>query len=119
MATRDKNFRKDLRKRRIRARVSGTQGCPRLSVFRGLKTCSVQLIDDEKGFTLASATEKELSKDQIKKTKTERARILGGLIAKKAQEKGITGVVFDRGGNAYHGRVRAVAEAAREGGLQF
>ncbi|MBI4600210.1 50S ribosomal protein L18 [Candidatus Uhrbacteria bacterium] len=110
---------KILRKKRVRARISGTGLCPRLSVARGLKSTTVQLIDDEKGTTLASAYERELSAADKKKTKTERASALGALIAKKAHEAGVSAVVFDRGGNAYHGRVRAVAQAAREGGLQF
>jgi large subunit ribosomal protein L18 len=110
---------KVLRKKRVRSRISGTRLRPRLSVSRGLKTTSVQLIDDVKGVTLASAYEGELGADERKKTKTERAKGLGALIAHKASAAGITSVVFDRGGNAYHGRVRAVAEAAREGGLAF
>ncbi len=114
-----KQTRKDLRKRRVRARISGTAARPRLSVFRGIKTVSAQLIDDEAGRTLASATERELRLQGSGVTKTERASALGALIARKAKDKGISSVVFDRGGNAYHGRVRALAEAAREGGLEF
>lgn len=110
---------KTLRKNRVRSRISGTHDRPRLSVFRGLKSTSLQLIDDVKGVTLASANERELSKDEQKKTKTERAAALGALIAQKGKGVGVTSIVFDRGGNAYHGRVRAVAEAARAGGLQF
>jgi len=110
---------KILRKKRVRARISGTTARPRLSVFRGLKSTTLQLIDDAKGVTVASAYEKELSKEEQKKTKTERARALGLLIAKKAQAAGVTTIVFDRGGNAYYGRVSAVADAAREGGLIF
>ena len=110
---------KILRKKRVRARISGTSARPRLAVFRGLQSTNVQLIDDVKGVTLASAYERELVAEEKKKPKTERARALGVLIATKARAVGVSTVVFDRGGNAYHGRVRAVAEAAREGGLQF
>ncbi|MDO8572107.1 MAG: 50S ribosomal protein L18 [bacterium] len=108
-----------LRKKRIRAKVSGTALRPRLSVFRGAKSMFVQLIDDGKSVTLASVSEKELTADQKKKPKAERAHVLGGLLAKKAKEKGIVAVVFDRGGSKYHGRVKAVADGAREGGLAF
>ena len=110
---------KQLRKNRVRARIHGTAICPRLSVFRGLKTLFLQLIDDDRGVTLVSASEKELSKDYAKKAKTERAKGLGLLIAEKAQKSKIETLVFDRGSSAYHGRVKAAAEGAREGGLQF
>ncbi len=108
---------KQLRQNRVRAKVSGTGGRPRLSVARGTKSMCLQLIDDVKGVTIASAYERELSKEDLKKTKTERAAALGALIGKKAKERGVTSAVFDRGGNAYHGRVKAVAESAREAGL--
>lgn len=114
-----KTTRKVLRKNRVRARVSGSAQRPRLSVFRGLKTCYVQLINDDAKLTLAGASERELSKADAGKSKTERARALGLLIAQKAKEKGVTTVVFDRGGNKYHGRVAMIAEGAREGGLEF
>jgi len=104
---------------RVRAKIQGTAARPRLSVFRGLKHCYVQLIDDVQGKTLASVSEHELAKADAKLSKTDRAKKLGALIAKKAQEKNISTVVFDRGGNAYHGRIRAIAEAAREHGLVF
>ncbi len=107
------------RKRRIRARVSGTSTRPRLAVFRSLTSCYAQLIDDVSQTTLASAREKELVGDNAKGTKTERATKIGLLIAKKANEKGITSVVFDRAGYRYHGRVAALADGAREGGLEF
>jgi large subunit ribosomal protein L18 len=105
---------------RIRKKIQGTAERPRLSVFRSNKQISVQVIDDEKGVTLASATSrvKEIA-EQAKITKTEQARLVGKLAAKNAIEKGITNVVFDRGGYLYHGRVKALAEAAREGGLKF
>ncbi len=110
---------KELRKNRVRSRISGTHARPRLAVSRGLKSTTVQLIDDVKGVTLASAYERELADSEKKKTKTARATALGVLIAQKAKAVGVSAVVFDRGGNAYHGRVAAVAEAARAGGLQF
>ncbi|MEK7103507.1 MAG: 50S ribosomal protein L18 [Patescibacteria group bacterium] len=107
------------RKRRIRACVNGTSSRPRLAVYRSLESCYAQLIDDVAGVTLASAREKELSGDAAKGTKTERAAQVGQLIAKKAKDKGIATVVFDRAGYRYHGRVQALADGAREGGLEF
>lgn len=107
-------------RRRIRKRVSGTAQRPRLSVFRSNTNIYAQIIDDLTGATIASASSsvKEIaSKTNI--TKTEQARLVGQLAAKNAVEKGITEVVFDRGGYLYHGRVKALADAAREGGLKF
>ncbi|MBI5217375.1 MAG: 50S ribosomal protein L18 [Bacteroidia bacterium] len=107
-------------KMRIRKLVSGTHDKPRMSVFRSNKQISVQLVDDKNGNTLiaASSLEKEISeKKGIKKI--EQASLVGKLIAKKAIEKGITAVTFDRGGYLYHGRVKSLADAAREGGLKF
>jgi len=105
---------------RIRKKIHGTAERPRLSVFRSNKQISVQVIDDDKGVTLAAATSrtKEIA-EQAKITKTEQARLVGKLAAQKALEKGITQVVFDRSGYLYHGRVKALADAAREGGLKF
>ena len=105
------------RHRRIRAKIYGTTKKPRLCVFRSPRHIYAQLIDDEKGRTLVAATDQKLRKS--KKQKTEVAREVGKLIAKKAKEKKIAKVVFDRGGYQYHGRVRALAEGAREGGLKF
>lgn len=105
------------RKARIRSKVKGAFERPRLSVFRSLKHISAQIIDDVAGKTLISATDKEIKTD--KKTKTELALEVGALVAKKALEKKIEKIVFDRGGNKYIGRVKAVAEGARKGGLQF
>ncbi len=102
------------RKGRVRAKISGTAKCPRLSVYRSLKNIYVQLIDDEKQTTLVSATDKDL-----KGTKQEKAKEVGKLIAAKAKEKGIETVVFDRGGFKYQGRVQALADGAREAGLKF
>lgn len=115
----NKFLNKVLRKKRVRKKIAGTPDRVRLSVFRGLRRTYIQLIDDSHGVTVASAYERELSPEYQKGTKADRARALGILIAKKAKSVGVTAVVFDRGGNAYHGRVRAVAEGAREGGLVF
>lgn len=100
---------------RIRGKISGTAERPRMSVFRSNKGIYVQVIDDLAGVTLAAASSKGLEGG----TKTEVAAKVGKEIAKKAQEKGITEVVFDRNGYLYHGRVKSLADAAREGGLKF
>ncbi len=107
-------------KMRLRKRISGTPEKPRLSVFRSNKQISVQVIDDVNAVTLASASSrvKEIA-EQAKITKTEQARLVGKLAAKNAMDKGVTTVVFDRNGYLYHGRVKELAEAAREGGLKF
>ena len=104
---------------RIRKRLSGTASKPRLSVFRSNTDIYVQLINDESGVTLASASSKDKDIAAQKVTKTEKSKLVGATIARKATELGLTAIVFDRGGNLYHGRVKAVAEGAREGGLQF
>jgi len=105
-----------IRHKRVRSVVSGSEKRPRLSVFRANAHMYVQLIDDTTGKTLAAASTKEV---KGKGTKSELAAEVGKLIASKAASKNITEVVFDRGGFAYHGRVKALAEAAREGGLKF
>ena len=103
---------------RVRGKVSGTAARPRLCVFRSLNHIYAQLIDDAKGVTLVSASSVE--KDfGMNGGNTEAARKVGTLIAKRAADKGITDVVFDRGGYIYHGRVQELAEGAREGGLKF
>ncbi|MFA4817582.1 MAG: 50S ribosomal protein L18 [Parcubacteria group bacterium] len=104
------------RKRRIEAKIRGTAKRPRLSVFRSLKSLYAQVIDDENGKTLVSANLQE-----IKKTKNDisGAKEIGKLVAKKCVEKKISEVVFDRSGYKYHGKVKAVADGAREGGLKF
>jgi len=104
---------------RIRKKVSGTAEMPRLSVFRSNNEIYVQLIDDLQGRTLASASSRDKDIAAQKVTKTEKSKLVGASIARKAKELGIEKAVFDRGGNLYHGRVKAVAESAREGGLQF
>lgn len=108
------------RHRGIRKRINGTAEKPRLSVFRGNRNMYVQLIDDTSGTTLASAStlEKEFRESGIT-NKTESARRLGEMLAKRAANKGIDRVVFDRSGYKYHGRLRAMAESARENGLIF
>ncbi len=116
---RSTQFRKQMRKRRIRAKVAGTSSIPRLSVFRGNKHLFLQIIDDTVGKTLVFASEYELAEQGVKGTKTERALALGKIIGQKARAQGLEQIVFDRGGNAYHGRVQAVAQGAREAGLVF
>lgn len=103
---------------RIRKKVSGTATSPRLSVFRSNRDIYAQLIDDVKGVTLASANSRNKAIANAG-TKTDKSRAVGMAIAEAAKAKGIESCVFDRGGNLYHGRVKAVAEGAREGGLNF
>ena len=103
-------------KYRIRNRISGTASCPRMTVFRSNKQIYVQVIDDISGKHLAAASSLGMTE---KVTKKEQAAKVGELIAKKAQEAGITTVVFDRNGYLYHGRVKEVADAARNNGLKF
>lgn len=114
-----KEFRRNRIKKRIRKVVNGDGAAPRLSVFRSNSDIYVQLIDDSKGHTLASAssTESEIAKQ--KGTKIEKAALVGKAIALKAKEAGISAVRFDRNGYLYHGRVKSLAEGAREGGLNF
>ncbi len=106
---------------RIRKVVNGTQQKPRMSVFRSNKQIYVQLINDLEGLTLVSASsvDKEIAEDCKGKTAVESAKLVGKLAAKRALEKGIETVSFDRGGYLYHGRVKSLADAAREGGLKF
>ncbi len=106
-------------KYRIRKKISGVAAKPRLSVFRSNSDIYVQLIDDANGTTLVAASSKQKDIAAQKVTKSEKSKMVGEAVAKKATELGITTVVFDRGGYIYHGRVKAVAEGAREGGLQF
>ncbi|MGN0550492.1 MAG: 50S ribosomal protein L18 [Acutalibacteraceae bacterium] len=114
----DKNVARLKRHRRVRGKISGTAACPRLNVFRSTNNIYAQLIDDVKGVTLASAStlDKDIAGNGGNK---EAAKKVGLLIAKKAADKGISEVVFDRGGYIYHGRVKELAEGAREGGLKF
>ena len=106
------------RHRRVRGKISGTAECPRLNVFRSTNNIYAQIIDDVKGVTLAAAS--SLDKDfNGNGGNKDAARKVGELIAKRAAEKGITEVVFDRGGYIFHGRVKELAEGARKGGLKF
>jgi len=118
-----KDYTKRARKKvRVRKLISGTSEKPRLTVFRSLANVYVQLIDDQNGVTLASAStlSKEIQ-DELKnaKSKTDKGKKVGEFLAKKAIEKGVTTVVFDRSGYRYHGRIKAIADGAREGGLKF
>ena len=106
-------------KMRIRKIVSGTVERPRMTVFRSNKQIYVQFIDDLAGVTLATASSKEVVAEAAGKNKCEVAALVGTLAAKKAAEKGISTVAFDRNGYLYHGRVKMLADAAREGGLKF
>ncbi len=106
-------------KYRIRKKISGTAQKPRLSVFRSNRDIYAQLIDDENGVTIASASSREAVIVAQKTNKTEKSKLVGSAIAKKSGELGIKEVVFDRSGYLYHGRVKAIADGAREGGLEF
>ena len=114
--------RKEFRRRirfRIRQTVAGSPTRPRLAVFRSLKHIYVQAIDDESGRTIAAASSQDATLRGKSGANVEAAKHVGGLIAEKLKAAGVERVVFDRGGVLYHGRVRALAEAAREGGLKF
>jgi len=104
---------------RIRKDISGTAETPRLSVFRSNKQIYAQLIDDQSGKTLLAASSKVKSIFEAKSNKIEKSKKVGLLVAERAKEAGITTVVFDRNGYKYHGRVKSLAEGAREGGLKF
>jgi large subunit ribosomal protein L18 len=108
---------RERRHRRVRGKVSGTAERPRLAVFRSNLGISAQLVDDLEGKTLAAATWQQLRK--FNGSKTEQAKEVGKLLAANAKQAGIEACVFDRGGYLYHGRVKALAEGAREGGLKF
>ena len=104
---------------RIRKKVSGTSAAPRLSVFRSNADIYAQIIDDENGVTLVSASSRQADIAAQKSPKIEKSKLVGSALAVKAGELGIKKVIFDRNGYIYHGRVKAVAEGAREGGLDF
>ena len=117
MALKTKNAQRLRRRRRVRAKVRGTAERPRISVFRSNRGVAAQLIDDDQGRTLAAVSWTE---DELKKLdRPDQAKQAGELLAKRAKDAGITSCVFDRGGYRYHGRVAALAEGAREGGLKF
>ena len=117
----DKNTERVVRHKRVRTKVSGTSERPRLCVYRSLGQIYAQIIDDTKGVTLASAStlDNEVKALCQGKSKSEQAKIVGQAIAKRALEKKISEVVFDRGGYIYIGRVQALADGAREAGLKF
>ncbi len=116
-STKKKLIKRAIRHNRVRSKIYGTEERPRLSVFRANKHIYAQVINDVLGHTIASASSKDIK--STKDNKTSIATKVGKLIAEKAVKGNITTVVFDRGGFAYHGRIKALAEAAREGGLKF
>jgi large subunit ribosomal protein L18 len=118
---RDKDSRKlrVVRHRRVRNKVHGTPARPRLCVFRSLKGIYAQVIDDARGHTLAYASSQELTSAEQAQPKTAASVAVGKMVAERAIAAGVTSVVFDRGGYRFHGRVKALADAAREGGLIF
>jgi large subunit ribosomal protein L18 len=119
--TRDRRSARDLRHERLRRRVRGTAERPRLAVYRSLKHISAQLVDDESGRTLVAADRRSKSFQGEHKTggNVAAAKAVGTLLAERAKAAGVTHIVFDRGGYQYHGRVKALADAARAGGLTF
>lgn len=121
MAKRTRESMRKRRHKRVRKKILGTAERPRLNVYRSLKQIYTQVIDDDAGHTLASASTLDPEiKPRIKgKTKTDQAKIVGTFIAERAVSEGVKKVIFDRGGYRYHGRVQAMAEAAREAGLEF
>ena len=116
MATLQKRMHREKRRKRVRRKIAGTPGRPRLSVYRSNVHIYAQLIDDDAQATLAAADSREVGEAENRK---DAARKVGELIASKASEAGIDTAVFDRGGNKYHGRIAALAEGAREGGLKL
>ena len=118
---RNRKSRRIVRHLRVRRTVRGSSERPRLAVVRSLNNIYAQVIDDTQGITLASASslDREAREGREGKPKSEVSKTVGALVARRAKEKGISSVVFDRGGHAYHGRVKNLADAAREGGLVF
>ena len=121
MANRSRTIARVRRHARVRKSVSGTQERPRLNVFRSITEIYAQVIDDQSGHTLAAASsvDNELRKKMEGLNKTEQAKLVGQAVAERAKSKGITAVIFDRGGFRYMGRIKALADGARESGLQF
>ena len=117
MAVTERNVARQRRHRRVRARIAGTADRPRLAVYRSLSQIYAQVIDDRTGRTLAAAS--SLDAKDSKTKRSDAAKAVGTLIAEKAKAAGIDEVIFDRGGYRYHGRVKALAEAARSNGLRF
>jgi large subunit ribosomal protein L18 len=116
MAVLQKRAHRETRRKRVRRKISGTAERPRLSVYRSNVHIYTQLINDDDGRTLAAADSREIGESENRK---DAARKVGELIAKKASDAGVDTVVFDRGGNRYHGRIAALAEGARDGGLKL
>jgi large subunit ribosomal protein L18 len=116
-----KSLRRSRRKQRVRKGVFGTEACPRLTVFRSIKNMYAQIIDDERGVTLCSASTraKDLRDGVTRAGNIEAAKAVGKTLAERALAAGINTVAFDRNGYKYHGRIKALADAAREGGLKF
>ena len=121
MANKTRSVARIRRHARVRKNVSGTQERPRLNVFRSVSEIYAQVIDDQSGHTLAAASsvDNDLRKKMKGLNKTEQAKLVGQIVAERAKDKGITTVIFDRGGFRYMGRVKALADGARESGLQF
>ena len=121
MAKENRSQARNRRHMRVRKKVSGTEARPRLNVYRSINHIYAQVVDDVNGQTLvaASTLDSSLRKDLADMTKVEQAAAIGKAVAERARAKGIESVVFDRGGYPYHGRVKALAEAGREGGLKF
>jgi large subunit ribosomal protein L18 len=118
---RERHERRLRRHRRVRKKISGTAERPRLVVYRSLTNIEAQVVDDVRGVTLLGISTRagDVAEQGAELSKADRGRLAGKLLAQRALEKGITKVVFDRGGYLYHGRVKAFAEGAREGGLEF
>jgi large subunit ribosomal protein L18 len=116
MAVLQKRAHREKRRKRVRRKIAGTAERPRLSVYRSNVHIYAQIIDDERGHTLVAADSREVEGAEDRK---DAARKVGELVARKAADAGVEEVVFDRGGNKYHGRIAALAEGAREGGLKF
>ncbi len=117
MAVLQKRAHREKRRKRVRRKIAGTAERPRLSVYRSNVHIYAQLIDDERGHTIAAADSREIG--EAEENRKEAARKVGELVARKAADAGVEEVVFDRGGNKYHGRIAALAEGAREGGLKL
>lgn len=117
----DRNLKRIERHYKIRNKIAGTPERPRLNVYRSAKHIYAQIIDDATGVTLASAStqDKELREKVAELNKTEAAKLVGQTVGQRAKEKGINAVIFDRGGYLYHGRVKVLADGARESGLEF
>ena len=114
-----KSIRRQKIRYRVRHKIAGTSEKPRLAVFRSNTEIYAQLIDDVAGKTLASASSRDKDISAQKGTKTEKGKLVGQAIGRKAKDLGFSKIVFDRGGNLYHGRVKSVADGARESGLEF